>query len=573
MMYKATIVAALSLLILEQAEDASALMKKSTVSKHEFIKKMRAAHKEKNLAQPGRRMNWSKLTDKSVHKPGVRSTVNKGQAVSTESRSAVNTKSKSQHPVADSIPQKPLSQDGKVNRDLGFMSWWSNTWGNRQEEFEDLDADLEEAMENATDDQLNSWLNWNYNSNDDTDDKWTIEDNNETAAVIEGLKSFSIKYDKCVSLTSYGTMEDGDDEKSPITSSQLVSYRLCPTDSCNDNSWSGCQSEYGEYVMPMEDFLKAQQDYVDEEFEAYCVYCYNCIYFDQWYTGEDDSVHGCDLYEECEDYEQSCSEEGRDEAEEELGYNYEEFLECVEVDADLYYGGGGNVGYDESGEYYSNLPDKVYIGPHCIAGSISVGLFSDEECTSYIGNEETMIDTFNTTEYGLEASVINEVYVPQGCHSCEGDNIKRSQYFAPEQDNEQEIEEYYEEDEDEDYEVCYNMYTRSAKCQYFNNCTDDADCPLALSDDEMTTNEATCDFIEQVQKNHVSSEGFVYSRQGNVGVLDRFFGESQEVTAAQAVILGITIVGAMSLTAVVLHLRQEVETMNVSLLPAKGNVV
>lgn len=87
------------------------------------------------------------------------------------------------------------------------------------------------------------------------------------------------------------------------------------------------------------------------------------------------------------------------------------------------------------------------------------------------------------------------------------------------------------------------------------------------------TNDATCDFIEQVQKNHVSADGFVYSRQGSVGVLDRFFGNSEDVTAAQAVFLGITAVGAMSLMAVVYHLKQEVEDMNVALLPSKGNVV
>lgn len=428
-MYKATVVAALSLLILEQAEDASALMKKSTVSKHEFIKKMRAAHKKKNLAQPGRRMNWSKLTDKSIHKPGIRSANNKDQMASTGSGSAVNTNSlpntdrgNSLLPAAASVPQKPLSQQGEVNRDLGFTQsfrdWWSSWRNNEPSEFEDFDAEVA-AMENATDDQANSWLNWNYNyNNEEADDKWTIEDNNETAAVIEGLKSFSIKYDKCVSLTSYGTKDDADEDANPISSSQLVSYRLCPSDSCNDDSWNGCQSSYGEYIMPMEDFLKAQQDYVDEEFEHYCVYCAYCLWFDNWYSNSTET--GCDLSDECQDYEQSCSDEGREEAKEELGYNYEDFLECVEIDSDLYYGTNN----------YENLPDNVYIGPHCIDGSISVGLFDDEECTNYIGNEETMLQTFNTTEYELKASVIDDVYVPQGCHSCEGDNVSALEYLG-----------------------------------------------------------------------------------------------------------------------------------------------
>jgi len=95
--------------------------------------------------------------------------------------------------------------------------------------------------------------------------------------------------------------------------------------------------------MDMSEFLATQQDFVDEEFEAYCTYCANCVYFDNWYSGwnysqyDEQQVHWCDLYDECEDYNDYCSDEAREEAEEELGYKYEDFLECTVVDVNLGY--------------------------------------------------------------------------------------------------------------------------------------------------------------------------------------------------------------------------------------------
>ena len=159
------------------------------------------------------------------------------------------------------------------------------------------------------------------------------------------------------------------------------------------------------------------------------------MYFDKWFSGwnrttYNENVHGCDLYEECMDYEQTCDQQYYEEQEKELGYNYEDFLECTEVDVDLSYYGvdtdmssqvqenmGGNYGYDQDGEY--NM-QKAYIGPHCDKGVIRIGLFMDDACTQYVGNK---FDLFNATGYEAKADVIDDVYVPQGCHSCAGENV------------------------------------------------------------------------------------------------------------------------------------------------------
>lgn len=60
-------------------------------------------------------------------------------------------------------------------------------------------------------------------------------------------------------------------------------------------------------------------------------------------------------------------------------------------------------------------------------------------------------------------------------------------------------------------EICYNMYTASAKCHmHFGDDISDA---LEVNENEMLDQQTTCDFIEDVVKNRIDDEGFVYSHQ------------------------------------------------------------
>ena len=104
--------------------------------------------------------------------------------------------------------------------------------------------------------------------------------------------------------------------------------------------------------------------------------------------------------------------------------------------------------------------------------------------------------------------------------------IMNSQWYIPENDrdaedyqeyNQQMEEGYY---ENESSEVCYNMYTQSAKCH--SHLTNEF--PIELSDDELSGQEASCNFIEDVVKGHFDDEGFVWSHQERVNPLSHFFG-------------------------------------------------
>jgi len=296
-------------------------------------------------------------------------------------------------------------------------------------------------------------------------------------------------------------------------------------------------------MMSLEDFLMIQQDFIKEQMEYYCKFCYNCLTYDAYMNGnyndenENQEEHSCYLYDECsEGFEQMCDEDGEvdengQEDAEFAAYNLEDFFTCEQVDLTNM---GNNDNGDDGAQSKIQYDDKfmfddaydiimenggaAYIGTHCVGGRIGVGIFSDEYCTHYVGNQ--MQSFYNETEDLLDISAIEEIYVPDGCLSCDQDNIEQSNYWLPE--NNRENEEHEEMYENGEYvsEICYNMYEYSAKCHA--NFGED-EMALELSDNELAVQELTCDYIEDIMKGNVDEDGFVNSHQQGTLVTD-FFG-------------------------------------------------
>jgi len=327
----------------------------------------------------------------------------------------------------------------KADRHLAWWNWWSSQGQQGLEGEQDLDQQMADDTEATADYADNSGSWWNFNgwgktnsSVVDEDDMWSAGENQ--TLIMESLADFSIKYDGCSALTSF--TDSNQDGSYPFVNQNFVTYRLCPSDLCTDENWRGCKSDYGEYLMHLEDFLTVQQDYLDKEFEYYCSYCEQCLYFNQYFTADG---HGCSHTEDCQDYLDFCSEEAMQEMENQTEFSLEDFFDCKEIDL-------LNVGYyageDEGNNSITTVIDdltlddrydvafknsgKAYVGAHCNNGVIEIGLFADNQCIHYVGNQ---IDFFNATGYEIEASAVQEMYVPQGCLACNGDNIKTSGYW------------------------------------------------------------------------------------------------------------------------------------------------
>jgi|AntRauTorckE5430_2_1112549.scaffolds.fasta_scaffold00486_8 hypothetical protein len=389
--------------------------------KHDFIKAMRES--QKIHGKLPRKLTHDRLIAKSVHKPGLRSSDNEKPA-STHSIEGANGASTG----------KPSQEPPRQLAWGGWNSWWKRNQTLTDEQMAEMDSmdgmnetEAQEYMENN-----GSWWQWNgwgsssNNSTEDdqTDDMWSTGDN-QTSAVMDSLADFSVKYAGCTSLTSFTPSDE--DGSYPFNNQNFVTYRLCPSDSCADDSWNGCKSEYGEYLMNLDDFLQIQQDYIDEEYEYYCTFCRYCIYFDT-YLSEDGQ--GCTQTDACEDYQDYCSDEARSQMEEEAEFSLEDFFECKEIsiwggdDGDGYYDDdvtvADDIQFDDKYDVYFKNQGKAYVGTHCNEGIIEIGLFADDQCIQYVGNQ---IDFFNATGYEVEASVVQEMYVPDGCLACNGDNV------------------------------------------------------------------------------------------------------------------------------------------------------
>jgi hypothetical protein len=233
------------------------------------------------------------------------------------------------------------------------------------------------------------------------------------------VTQYSVKYTGCSAILTYSD-EAAQESDTVLQMKRFVVFRLCLTDSCNKYEASGCSSDYGEYVLEMGDYLETVNQYNEEKLENYCEYCGECAEAAGEEQGEeegdaaeeDDAGRKRRLEEEqaaedeeaaaeAEDAYAACSSVCQDyanvcEVEEEIDISG--YFECIQVD----------VGDDDGNSYY--------LGPHCSDDgfSIVIGLYSDEECNTYVGTEISVYDATGIDFSGVDMSV----YYPQDCLSC-----------------------------------------------------------------------------------------------------------------------------------------------------------
>ncbi len=110
------------------------------------------------------------------------------------------------------------------------------------------------------------------------------------------------------------------------------------------------------------------------------------------------------------------------------------------------------------------------------------------------------------------------------------------------------------------------MYTASAKCH--SHFTEET-FTLELTDSELMSETATCDFIDDVIKGHIDEEGFVWSHQQRVNPISNLFGLwaddsglETRVTAAQVAGLMIGAIACAGMGFVAYQLKMQVDAQN-----------
>jgi hypothetical protein len=218
----------------------------------------------------------------------------------------------------------------------------------------------------------------------------------------------------------------------------------------------------------------------------------------------------------------------------ELGYN--KYAACPEYDICHSYSKTCQAGLDNSIEEYFECTQvqksngqTAYVGPHCAADgtSVTLGVYSDEYCSEYIGNGVSIASFLGYELEGDELSPYingnlmdvlpeNDVLNSQAsAATIFADDM--SQYYRPansvcipcmasRQSFENRVGDYPD-DEGEISELCTNMYLKSARCDkhyrmYSTKTSSSAYAQAVLEED------LSCDFIDSVVMGNYAESGF-----------------------------------------------------------------
>lgn len=280
------------------------------------------------------------------------------------------------------------------------------------------------------------------------------------------ISGYSLKFQGCHHISQWNAAADGEDDVR-IETKRLARFRLCPVDSCSDESGYGCKKGYGDYIVDMDTFLATYLENKEEVEQENC---------------ENYAANNCGCGNDGDDDEEAClntcySNGGMSycvEEEEAAQYyngveveqvNLEDYKECAQ------YGGGRRLEEDGGGDG----DGAYYVGPYCAnnGGSINFGLFTDDTCTEFAdeyGGKETFKSmTGMTLPYSSTSIVDTKCYTCEEVAQNDGDG-NNGNYYA------------------ETKEACSDMYTLAGKCESYLS-----------SDDNAYPNESSCTYMEGIK--------------------------------------------------------------------------
>ena len=204
-------------------------------------------------------------------------------------------------------------------------------------------------------------------------------------------------------------------------------------------------------------------------------------------------------------------------------------------------GGGNNI--NDLTEYFQCQQvggNGYYLGPHCNSDktTISIGVYSDEDCSIYVGDE---VSFYNVMGYEYDGSDL-EAYYDSSCTSCRESDKAYQNVDGDEEDG------------DDINELCENLYQGSGKCnQYLYGAEDGS----YQGYNQEANEKEVCGFIKNVVTGQYDEKGYIYLETSQYVKDNREnrYAEKGEVTAGQIwAILGlIALCSILTIWACFLH--------------------
>jgi len=276
--------------------------------------------------------------------------------------------------------------------------------------------------QNGGNDQANNWMNMNWGNSNGYNNGY----NNGQQGMYYGQQG---RYCQCEENAEEEEEQGEGDEQGNDGEN-----RNCQCDDEDDDYYygargEGCNGNYGEYMMEMEEYLELMLEWQEERFEQYCMYCEECMFdvyeawlqnggqvnrkleFEEFKSSEEhrnlaNYYNVCPEYDTCAEYSKMCQQGMQDE--------FSDYFECTEVE--------------------SSSGQTAYIGPHCSEDgfTLTIAVYADQYCNEYIGNgveianfvgfeideEEDLFHDYYNSAYGTTLSQLKYINEDNVCISC-----------------------------------------------------------------------------------------------------------------------------------------------------------
>jgi hypothetical protein len=325
--------------------------------------------------------------------------------------------------------------------------------------------------------------------------------NNNQDVNFDFIADYSIKFQGCHHVSQWNS--DANEENDVrIKTKRLVRFRLCPSNSCQSERSAGCTTKFGDYVVDLNTFVAAYLNNLANEMDDLCN--------DTMYACKNECNGGND--EDCmtacyEDYGMSAclNEDGGDAQNNDGGFDVTNYAEC----AQFQFGNQQRRRMEDAGNDDGNAQqqdddnNEYYIGPFCAdqGGEIHLGLFSDDTCTTFVNNGDSLF----YTKQGYALPYSDNTLISTRCLTCARHDENGNSDIK---------------------ELCSNTYDVSGKCE------------TKMSVDY--PNESACTYIEGIKI--IRSDGVIRT-------------SSVRKSKAAAVAIGLLLTVAVLLAGYVYYLR------------------
>lgn len=240
------------------------------------------------------------------------------------------------------------------------------------------------------------------------------------------VSQYSVKYSGCSVIQTYSDeMAEDETTDTVLVGKKFVIFRLCPSQSCNKYTVTGCTEDYGEYLIEIGDYLEAVSNFYQEKSKRFCEYCLPCYQNGQSSGGDGAGDNGgrrhlADVADEADAGDAGDAADEADAAENGNAAAEETCDDTVCTDSySLCYKADGDEAMDVhdfmncAAVEYNNV--EYYLAPHCSSDGFTVklGVYSDDECSTFV--KSMSVDT--VLGFSLDSTIFS-TYFPKTCTSC-----------------------------------------------------------------------------------------------------------------------------------------------------------